>query len=134
MTPAARAPSPISSESRLRTRLRLLTLLFSPFPPSPSQVDLHYFPAHCFKDQRGGRFSRCLNVGEEVKRRAGFPTGRLGAPWWSAARTPEQTLRTERFGAGGVKESKNIGERLLTSTNVAFIVAFASSHSTVLMF
>ena len=49
-------------------------------------------------------------------------------PAASARRAPaEQTLRTQRFGI-----KLTIAERLLTSTNVASIVAFASSHSTVL--
>lgn len=68
----------------LRTQTDLLTLL-SPsffFFFLLSQVDLHYFPAHCLKTNETDRFSWCLNVGEEVKRRG---TGRLHAPRRSAA-------------------------------------------------
>lgn len=134
VTPAAEVPSPVSSEGWLSSFSEASAPQKTHHVLFASSGGFALYASAFFEDLGGRCFLSDIYTPEKREGRQRRPTGRvlrLDAPRRSADGTPDQTLRTERFGGQGV-ERENIAEWLLTSTNVAFIVAFASSHSTVL--
>lgn len=104
---------------------------------------LHYLPAHTMRIAgetffSSSRKSRRAERTEECEGRSSTnrPTERTAAlAWCVPAERSADAAPALRFtpGFGGREGGReNFAERLLSSTNVAFIIAFAYSHSTVL--